>query len=145
MLSQTLDEVDQKIIEALRRDARIPFTEIGKELGISDATIHFRIKKMRKAGIIKKYTIVVNEKVYESRVSCYMLIKVKHGKIEELSKQLVEIEKISLVHETHGSNDIIVKVKAMDLEELRNIITEIQKNPNIITSEYLPILKTWKE
>jgi len=144
-LSQKLDEVDRKIIEVLRKDARTPFTEIGKKLGISDATVHFRIKKMRKAGIIRKYTVVVDENVYESRVSCYLLIKVKHGKVDEISKQLVKIERVSIVQEVHGSNDLIVKVGAMNLEGLRNIITKIQENPNIVTSEYLTILKTWKE
>lgn len=100
-LSQRLDEVDRKIIEVLQKDARIPFTEIGKELEVSDATVHFRVKKMLKAGIIKKYTIVVNESVYESRVSCYMLIKVKQGKIEEISRQLTGIERVNIVQEVH--------------------------------------------
>jgi Lrp/AsnC family transcriptional regulator for asnA, asnC and gidA len=144
-LSQRLDEVDRKIIEVLQKDARIPFTEIGKELEVSDATVHFRVKKMLKAGIIKKYTIVVNESVYESRVSCYMLIKVKQGKIEEISRQLTGIERVNIVQEVHGSNDIFIKVGAMDLEGLRNAIIRIQENPKILTSEYLTILKTWKE
>lgn len=140
-----MDEVDQKIIRVLRRDARTPFTTIGKELGISDATIHFRVKKMRKAGIIRKYTVVVNENVYESRVSCYMLIKAKHGKINDISRKLVGIERVNLVHEVHGSNDIVIKVGATDLEGLRNAVMKIQENPDIVTSEYLTILKTWKE
>jgi len=144
-LSQRLDEVDRKIIEVLQKDARIPFTEIGKELEVSDATVHFRVKKMLKAGIIKKYTIVVNESVYDSRVSCYMLIKVKQGKIEEISRQLTGIERVNIVQEVHGSNDIFIKVGAMDLEGLRNAIIRIQENPKILTSEYLTILKTWKE
>lgn len=144
-LSLRLDEVDKKIIEALRKDARTPFTEIGKELGISDATVHIRVKKMRKAGIIKKYTLVINESVYESRVVCYMLINAKHGKVEEVSKQIAAIGKVSMVQEVHGSSDIIVKIGAMDLEELRNVIVRIQEIPDVIASEYLTVFKTWKE
>ncbi|MGQ9460993.1 MAG: Lrp/AsnC family transcriptional regulator [Candidatus Bathyarchaeaceae archaeon] len=144
-MSQKLDEVDRKIIEALRKDARTPFTEISKNLGISDATVHFRVKKMLKTGIIKKYTIVADESVDESRISCYMLMKVKHGKIDETSKQLIAIERISIVQEVHGSNDIILRIGTNSLEGLRNIITKIQENPNVITSEYFTIIKTWKE
>lgn len=145
MMSLKLDDVDRKIINALQKDARVPFTEIGKELGISDSTVHFRVNKMLKAGIIRKYTVVVNESLHESRVSCYMLIKAKHGKIEQISKQLAVIKKINVVQEVHGANDIVVKVEAMDLESLRNIIAKIQQNPDISSSEYLTILKTWKE
>jgi len=54
-----LDETDYKILEILRRDARTPFTDVGRDLGISDATVHVRVKKMIDEGIIKRYTIVV--------------------------------------------------------------------------------------
>jgi Lrp/AsnC family transcriptional regulator for asnA, asnC and gidA len=144
-MSQKLDAVDRKIIEALQKDARTPFTEIGKELGISDATVHFRVKKMIRAGAIKKYTVVVDKNVYESQVFCYMLIKVKHGKVDKISKQLVAMERVNMVQEVHGSNDIVIKIGAMNLEELRNTIAMIQENSDITTSEYLTILKTWKE
>ena len=52
-----LDEIDYKILETLRRDARTPFTEVGRDLGISDATVHVRVNKMMGEGIIKRYTI----------------------------------------------------------------------------------------
>jgi len=144
-LSQKLDELDRKIIEALRKDARTPFIEIGKQLGISDATVHFRVKKMRRIGVIKKYTVIVNEGVSESQVAGYLFLNVKHGKVPEVSKQLVAIEKVSMVQEVHGPNDIIVKIRAMNLEELRNTIVTIQKNPEIVSSQCLTVFKSWKE
>lgn len=142
--TKTIDEIDRKIIEALKRNARTPFTEIGKILGLSDSSIHFRVKKLRDAGIIKKYTIEVGEKFSENMVAGYMLLKVKKGKIEEVSRELASLENVSLVQEVHGSNDIIIKIEAMNLEKLRNIVMKIEKNPSIIESGYLTILKTWK-
>ena len=142
--TKTIDEIDRKIIEALKRNARTPFTEIGKILGLSDSSIHFRVKKLRDAGIIKKYTIEVGEKFSENMVAGYMLLKVKKGKVEEVSRELASLENVSLVQEVHGSNDIIIKIEAMNLEKLRNIVMKIEKNPSIIESGYLTILKTWK-
>ncbi len=142
--TKTIDEIDRKIIEALKRNARTPFTEIGKILGLSDSSIHFRVKKLRDAGIIKKYTIEVGEKFSENMVAGYMLLKVKKGKIEEVSRELASLENVSLVQEVHGSNDIIIKIEAMNLEKLRNIVMKIEENPSIIESGYLTILKTWK-
>ena len=142
--TKTIDEIDRKIIEALKRNARTPFTEIGKILGLSDSSIHFRVKKLRDAGIIKKYTIEVGEKFSENIVAGYMLLKVKRGKVEEVSRELASLENVSLVQEVHGSNDIIIKIEAINLEKLRNIVMKIEKNPSIIESGYLTILKTWK-
>lgn len=100
---------------------------------------------MRKAGIIKKYTVIVNEGTLRSRVSCYMFINVKHGTAPNVSKQLVANEHVSLVQEVHGPNDIIAKIEALDLEKLRNIIVMIQKNPAILESKCLTVFKRWKE
>ena len=144
-LSQELDRIDRKILHALQNNARIPFTDISQELGVSDATIHIRVRKMVKAGIIKKYTVVVNERFLGRNVSGYMLIKARTDAIEAVTRRLMEIEKIMLVQELHGLNDILVKIGAMNLETLRDLIRKVQSIPDIEKTEYFTILKTWKE
>lgn len=145
VLSRKLDRVDRRIIEALQNDARTPFTVIGRELGVSDATVHVRVKKLLKVGVIKKYTILVNESAFGRNVASYMLMDVKPGTMEEVSKRLVTIERVTVVQELQGPNDIIVKMGAVDLEGLRDVIMEVQAIPNVVASEYFTILKTWKE
>lgn len=144
-LSQKLDEVDREIIKALQKDARTPFTEIGKKLGISDATIHFRVKKMWRASIIKKYTIVMNEGIFGRGITSYVLMSVKQGKVEEVSKMLAKMDAVTMVQEVHGSNDILVKIGTSNLESLRDVVKEIQEIPDIVASECLTVFKTWKE
>jgi len=99
LLSEKLDEIDRRILEILKRDARTPFTDIGRELAISDATVHVRVKRMMDEGIIKKYTVEVNEAAFGIRVSGFVLMNVKSGALEEVSKQLLENERISAVYE----------------------------------------------
>jgi len=140
-----LDEVDYKILETLRRDARTPFTEVGRNLGISDATVHVRVNKMMDAGIIKRYTIVVDEEALGRKVRGFALINVNPGSLEDVANQLVENEKISAIYEIHGPNDLIVKVKAGDLDEMRDLMLKIREIPNVATSELITVFKVWKE
>jgi Lrp/AsnC family transcriptional regulator for asnA, asnC and gidA len=140
-----LDYVDRKIIEALRKDARTPFTKIGKKLGISDATIHYRVKKMLRSGIIRNYTVIVNRETLGREVAGYVLISVKQGKIEEVSKMLMSMEAVIMVQEVHGTKDILVKIGTGNLENLRDVVKEIQENPHVVASECLMVFKTWKE
>jgi len=140
-----LDEIDYKILEILRRDARTPFTDVGKDLGISDATVHVRVKKMMDAGIIKRYTIEVDEEALDRKVHGFVLINVKPGSLEEAANQLVENEKVSAIYEIHGPNDLIVKVGVGDLDEMRNLMLKIREIPNVTTSELITIFKVWKE
>jgi len=140
-----LDEIDYKILDTLRRDARTPFTEIGRDLGISDATVHVRVNKMMDEGIIKRYTIVVDEEALGRKVRGFMLINVNPGSLEEVANQLVENEGVSAVYEIHGPNDLIMKVEAGDLDEMRDLVLKVREIPNVATSELITVFKVWKE
>jgi Lrp/AsnC family transcriptional regulator for asnA, asnC and gidA len=122
-----LDEINYKILEILMRDARTPFTDVGRDLGISDATVHVRVKRMMDEGIIKKYTIVVDEEALGRKVHGFVLINVNPGSLENVAKQLVQNERVSAVHEIHGPNDLIVKVEAGDLYEMRDLVLKVRK------------------
>lgn len=144
-MSEKLDETDRGILEILRRDARTPFTEVGRELGISDATVHVRVKRMAGEGIIRGYTIDVDETTaFGRRVSGFLLMNVKPGTVEEVAKQLIENEEVSAVYETHGPNDLILKIEAGDLDEMRDLILKIREIPNVVASELTPVFKIWK-
>jgi Lrp/AsnC family transcriptional regulator for asnA, asnC and gidA len=140
-----LDEINYKILEILMRDARTPFTDVGRDLGISDATVHVRVKRMMDEGIIKKYTIVVDEEALGRKVHGFVLINVNPGSLENVAKQLVQNERVSAVHEIHGPNDLIVKVEAGDLYEMRDLVLKVRKIPNVATSELITVFKVWKE
>jgi len=144
MLSLKLDEVDQGIIERLRKDARMTFVDIGKTLGVSDATVYNRVNRLTEMGVIKKFTIEVDEAAIGRGTSGFILISVKPGTVKEVSKQLVEIERVNEVHEVHGSEDLIVKVGGKNLRKLRSIILKVRKIHDVVQTEFIPIFKTWK-
>ena len=144
MLSERLDEVDQKIIGHLRENARTTFVDIGKALGVCDATVYNRVKRLMEMGVIKRFTIEVDEAAIGKGTSGFILVNVKPGTVKDVSKQLVEIERISEVYEIHGSEDLIVKARAKNLGRLRSVILNVREIPNVVQTEFIPIFKTWK-
>lgn len=145
VLAMELDELDHKILEILRKDARTPFTEIGRELEVSDATVHVRVSKMMDEGIIKRYTIAVDEEALGAKVVGFVLLNVKPGSLEDVAKHLVENERVTAIYETHGPNDLMVKINAGELDEMRELVLEVRDVPNVVRSELVTVLKVWKE
>lgn len=144
-LAIELDEVDRKIIEILRMDARRPFTDIGKQLGISDATVHVRVKKLMDGGVIKRYTIDV-EKSFLGKGTCgFALLNVKPGRLGNVTKRLIREENVSDIHEIDGPSDLLIKIGARDLDDLREVLLKIRKIPSVTGSELITVLKRWKE
>ena len=143
-MSEKLDEVDREIIRYLRENARMTFVDIGKALDISDATVYNRVKRLTEMGAIKKFTIEVDDAAVGKRTHGFILVNVKPGTVKEVSRQFCEIERVSEVHEVHGSEDLIVKVGAKNLGRLRPVILKVRAIPDVVDTEFIPIFKTWK-
>jgi Lrp/AsnC family transcriptional regulator for asnA, asnC and gidA len=138
-----LDQKDFKILEFLRKDARMPFTEIADSLEITDSTVHIRVKKMVDEGIINGFTIKVNQEAL-GRVSSLLMLDVVPGHFEEILPKLVQREKIEEIFELHGAYVAAVRISANSLAEMRDEIVRIRKISNITRTEMIAILKTWK-
>ena len=138
-----LDEMDFKILEFLRKDARTPFTEIGNALEIADSTVHIRVEKMIDEGIIRGFTINVNDEAL-GRVSSLLMLDVIPGHFEEVVPSLIQSEKVEEIYEFHGSYVAVLKISASNLTEMRDEIVRIRRIPNVTRTEMITILKTWK-
>lgn len=145
MLIEELDELDKGIIKNLSENARMTFVEIGKALGVSDATVYNRVKRLLKMKVIKRFTIEVDDTAMGNVVSGFMLVNVKPGAVDKVSNQLSSIDKVSEIHEVHGSEDLVVKVKAKNLGRLRSVILNVREIPDVVATEFKPIFKTWKD
>ena len=57
-----MDEIDDAILRELQRDGRMSMAELGSMLGIAPSTVFKRIEKLKSAGIIQRFTSVINKK-----------------------------------------------------------------------------------
>jgi Lrp/AsnC family transcriptional regulator for asnA, asnC and gidA len=141
-----LDEIDRKIIELLQEDSRKPFVEIAKELGLSDPTIHVRVKKLQEAGIIEKFTAVLAPAKVEKGIAAFVEINVKPNTIEEVIGNLGGLDEVLEIHETFGDYDLIAKLRAKTNEDLRDLVArKIRTIPHIVNTKVTTVLKTRKE
>jgi len=144
--SQQIDDINLKILDILNRDSSTPYVDIAKRIGISDATIHIRVRRMMAAGIINKFTISVDNDLLGYDHTAFMGINISPGSADQVVSDLLKIEEVLEMHEMHGKFDILVKIRAKDLNQLREIVAnKICKVPHILESELMAVLKTKKE
>ncbi len=122
--SEEIDEVDSSILRLLRENARMSFTEMARQTGISDATIQNRLKRMRERGIIERLTVIAKPEATGYVVTAIMLVQTDTEKHDEAKQALSELPEISEVYSVLGEYDLFVKVWAKSLEELNRIIND---------------------
>jgi Lrp/AsnC family transcriptional regulator for asnA, asnC and gidA len=118
-----IDEKDKKIIEILEENARTPYTEIAKRLGITEAAVRKRIKKLEEFGIIRKYTIEVNNKVLGRKVA-WIGLDVEPDSFVNIINRLKTL-KVRRIYLSIGDHDLMLEhiyEKQDDLNQLVNVI-----------------------
>jgi Lrp/AsnC family transcriptional regulator for asnA, asnC and gidA len=144
--SELLDEVNLRILDILGRDASCPFVEIAKELEISDATVHIRVRRLLAAGILRKFTIATDNVLLGYDHLAFIGININEGSADEVIASLSQFDEILELHEIYGQFDLLLKIRAKSLEEMREIVAnKIGKVPQITEAELMTVLKTIKE
>ncbi|WP_297477969.1 HTH-type transcriptional regulator LrpA [Thermococcus sp.] len=118
-----LDERDKIIIDMLTRDARTPFTEIAKVLGISETAVRKRVKALEEAGVIKQYTAVVDPSKLGYNLVSLTGVDTLPERIFEVASKLKKFEFVRKVYLTSGDHMIMAEVWARDGEDLSDIIS----------------------
>jgi Lrp/AsnC family transcriptional regulator for asnA, asnC and gidA len=143
---RSLDLIDLRIISMLCKDSNTPFVEIARNIGISDATVHMRVKRLMVEGIIRKFTIVLDYDVIGYDHLAFLGINTKPGFADVVISKLSLLDPVLEIHEMYGRFDLMLKIRAKNLEEMRNIIeNRIRNLPNIFKVELLTVLKSAKE
>ncbi|MEI6104910.1 MAG: Lrp/AsnC family transcriptional regulator [Methanothrix sp.] len=119
-----LDEIDSNILKLLKQNSRMSYLEMSRRMNISDATVQFRIKRLKEHGIIKKFTITVDPASIGYVVAVIMLVQIDADKHDAAKNELSKIPQISEIYSVLGEYDLFLKVYARSLEELNELIND---------------------
>lgn len=121
-----LDDLDWKILRALKENARQTYTEIGHSLGVAHSTVYERVKQMEKQGIIRKYTVVVDpEKAKLRQIIAIMTLFTDPKESENVATKLTEFDEVLEVSTSLSEElSIIARVVAEDQEKLHEFIAQ---------------------
>lgn len=118
-----LDGIDKIILHHLMQDARIPILAIAKEVGISGAAIHQRLRKLEASGLIKGSKFVIDSKVLGFKTLAFVGIFLDNAAIyKEAIEKLKSIPEVIESHYTTGNYAIFIKILCKDNEHLMKLL-----------------------
>ena len=118
-----IDGIDKKILRALMSDARTPILEIARQVGISGAAIHQRLRKLEKSGLIAGSKFVINPKVLGYTTMAFVGIFLdKAMNNPDAVRQLKKIPEVLECHYTTGNWSVLVKILCKDNEHLMQVL-----------------------
>ncbi|HMB62248.1 MAG TPA: Lrp/AsnC ligand binding domain-containing protein [Eudoraea sp.] len=120
-----IDGIDKKILRFLMADARKPILEIARNIGISGAAIHQRLRKLEKSGLIAGSKFVINPRVLGYTTMAYVGIFLDKAMSNPRAvKALETIPEVLECHYTTGNWSILIKVLCKDNEHLMHVLNK---------------------
>ena len=134
---EKIDKLDQKILEIISCNARIPFKDVATVCGVSRAAIHQRVQRLIESGVIIGSGYYINPKCLGYSTCTYVGITLERGSMyRDAVKELNKIPEIVECHFTTGAYTMLVKLYAHDNEHLmRTIFDGILRIQGIATTE----------
>ncbi len=146
MFLEGLDELDQKILRLLIENARISYSDIGQQVGVSRVAVKARIQSLEQRGIIEEYTTIINPQKISGAISCYFEIETLPDTFSKVTERLKQEEAITQVYRITGKNRLHVHGVAASNEEMEQLIeTVIDPLPGVVSCSCNIILSRIKD
>jgi DNA-binding Lrp family transcriptional regulator len=122
-----MDELDRAILRHLRQDARIPNAKLAELVGLSPSACLRRLRLLERRGIIRGYTVVVEEAAPRDVVTVIVQITLERQTDEHLRRFEDAVRKCPEVRECHlmtGMADYLLRLEARDAADYERIHKE---------------------
>jgi Lrp/AsnC family transcriptional regulator for asnA, asnC and gidA len=135
-----VDEIDERIINLLKKNSRVTYVEIGNTVGLSEGAVRNRVQTLVNSGMIRKFTIEVAPSI---RVRALTMISVNPSMpTYSISKKIEELSGVERIYEVTGEYDIFCVVSSRDIEGVNQCIEDIRKIDGVVKTNTIIVLRT---
>jgi Lrp/AsnC family transcriptional regulator for asnA, asnC and gidA len=139
-----MDDIDRNIINILKTDGRTPYTEIAKNLGISEATVRYRVSRLMGQKVIQVIGLVDPYKLgYDA--PAMIGVSVDPPMLEEAASEIAAFPEVSYLIMVSGEFDLMVEVMCRNRKELTDFLNQKLRCVSGVTrTQSSLILQTYK-
>lgn len=122
-----LDDVDLALLERVETDFDVNLEELSEDLGLSKSAVHYRLSKLRDAGVIEGVSADLDPLSFGLNMAMITDVSVTHeeGYSEEVGAALAEVPGVLRVYYTMGDVDFVVVSRLQDREGMNRVIDDI--------------------
>lgn len=124
MAASPIDEIDERILDALERDGRLSLRQVAEAVHISRANAHARVKRMTDKGIITGFTVKVDPVARGYGTSAFITANVRQADWRSIRERLRQLPGIAHIALVGGEFDVVMLVRARDNADLRRLVLD---------------------
>jgi DNA-binding Lrp family transcriptional regulator len=124
--TDSLDDLDRRLLQLLRDDSRLPTATLAKRLGTSRGTVQNRVDRLQANGILLGFTIRLRGDVETGQVRAITSIEVRSAETRSVIAVLKRMPDVGRIYSTNGRWDLVVEINTPSLLALDRVLGEIR-------------------
>ena len=140
-----LDDIDIEVLKILQKDCRVTLDQMSKMLNVPKSTLHYRIKRLEKQGVIEGYYAKINPSKLGKEYITVILVRAKYGPgyHEKVGEKLAKLPGVWAVYFVLGETDFIVLTRSKNRETFMKTLEqminskEIERTSTMIVTEII--------
>ena len=141
-----MDHIDSKILHCLTEDARMNASQISQRVNLSVSAVIERMKKMEASGLIRGYTVVIDQERAGLAVQALLSIRLEHPKYnEEFNRQMCDHPHVIECFYITGDFDYIARIGVASTQELTEVLNDIKQIPGVSLTRTYVVLDNVKQ
>jgi Lrp/AsnC family leucine-responsive transcriptional regulator len=126
-----LDQIDRMLLALLKEDAKRKYSELGEIVHLSPPAVHERVKKLERAGVIRKYTVEIDPAALGLMLQAFVRIHVSHIPCEEMARALRVLQEVVECFSSAGEESMLIKVQTESPAQLEALLNRIRQMPGV--------------
>ncbi len=138
-----LDDVDRRLVEALRANGRAPYAELGRLVGMSGPSVQERVRRLEERGIITGYHAAVDPTALGRAVAAIVgVYQTDSADQDELAAAVADLDEVEDCWFVAGEESFIIKVRVPDVVTLESTLARLRRIPGVLRTRTTVVLST---
>jgi len=129
----------------LQRDGRASHSAIAQAVGLSQPSVHERVKKLEQRGVIRGYRALVDPEALDLGVLAFISVRFNEYKTGDASRRIGEIPQVLEAHHVAGDDCLMIKVRCRSPRELEKVLERVWENQGIGGTKTTIAFSSYKE
>ena len=131
--AHNLDELDLAILRELQKDCRVPLQEIAGKVKSPTSTVHYRVKRLERDGVIDGYYAHINPEKMNMDYITIIRVMASYGTkyYEKIGNELKNIPGVWVVYFSLGDQDFFVLTRSKDRTEFIDCLDKVMSTKGV--------------
>lgn len=140
-----MEAVDRRLVDLLRSDGRMSYTDLGKAMGLSTSAVHQRVRRLEERGVITGYAALVSSEALGLPLTAFISITpLDPAAPDDIPDRIRSITELVACHSVAGDENYILKATVATPGDLEDLLARIRATANVSTHTTVVLSTAWE-